>query len=413
MRNVQLLLQDPSVSKWIKWVLVLLVARVKKPLFWSSFLALNPLIRRVLQSSESQRDETIGRRLSKLSNIVTCAFLYLATHSNNGFPKDYVLIYLWMSYYGELDKPSDLRVLVSPQTSRYFKVETYSPSVALLYQHKEYVIYPLIFGQLLSNYLTPTKYKFNQRYLSSSIKSQILSPIWITYSLGVRSHSIAWGRLFRSYAYHNLVIGAFVGLMAFKSRALDQYYELKYGIVSGKSVADIVKQYGLYIFHKANSYTNFIYLPNIVSMLLISISASTLSSMNLWNNKNFFKLYIKTIGFIAGFVTLYVNAQEFVPDFGYLRDKSEKNNIRTVSKTFLDGLNLYLFRLILLSKWRITKENHPSFRKLKLSSWYKIETILMCFGVYKIMTLNDFLKRHGGNTELESLPLIKGIEMIM
>jgi hypothetical protein len=201
--------------------------------------------------------------------------------------------------------------------------------------------------------------------------------------------------------------------MSFKSRFLDHFYELKHGIFlngeAGTTISGIVKNYLTYAGHRANSLINFIYLPNLISMLLISLTSPLLvylrnpshPATNKWylsHVKLFFKSYTKVIGFVAGIVTLYINSANFIPDYGYKLevsdDTTESTNIRHISKGFINNLSSYLFRLILLSKWRVVKENHPQFRLLKLKSWNKLEAALMCIGVFKLMNLNDFLARN-------------------
>lgn len=408
---------DPSVQKWAKWVIILLLARIPKPLQWSSFLSLNPFIRRIVamnyeQIAKKKQPENVKRHIAKISNIITCCFLYFAVADNARIPKDYLSVYIWISYIGSLNPPSALNIIVS-RFSRYTKVNSYSEVFRRLYANKEYVIYPMIFGQILSNYLTPTRYKLNQRYLSSYLKTMILNPIWINFSLGVKRHRINWPGLILIYLQHNAMAYSAFGLMSFKSRFLDRYYELKHrNFLNGEgetSVSDITKNYSIYAGHRANSLINFIYLPNLISMMLISLTSPLLvylrnpahPATNKWylsNVKLFFKSYTKVIGFVAGVVTLYVNSADFIPDYGYKLeasdDTTETTNIRRISKGFIDSLSSYLFRLILLSKWRVVKENHPQFRLLKLKSWNRIEAALMCIGVLKLMNLNDFLARN-------------------
>lgn len=432
---------DPSISKWIKLVLVLLLGRVSKPLQWSSFLSLNPLIRKIVSRNykyTSYNDEESKRHVSSITNAVTCVFLYLATANNTRVPKDYISIYVWINYIANLNPPSALKIIVS-RLSRFTKVDNYnSKLLKKIYENKEYIFYPLIFAQILSNYLTPTRYKLNQRYMSSSIKTMILNPIWINYSLGVRSHRMNWLGLTKIYLQHNVVLGLVIGLGTFKSRFLDHYYELKHGVfLNGDhetTVSDIVKNYLAYIVHRANSFANFIYLPNLLAILLISLTSPFLthlrkptnSAIHRWylsHMKLFFKSYTKVIGFVVGLITIFVNSSDFIPDFGYVNEKSddtsESRNIRRISKSSINGISSYLFNLILLSKWRVTKENHPQFKLLKLRSWNKFEALLMCIGIFKVMNLNDFIKKnvHGENNKecerLKNETLVKLVSKVM
>lgn len=444
---------DPSVLKWSKWTVFLLLARTPRPLAWSSALSLNPLIRKLLSRAYKNVYGTYGqlladvqRRIAKLSNFITSTILFVATADNVKIPKDYLLIYLWIGYYGVLNPPSALNILVSPNLSPFLKISHYrSETLSRLYENKEFIIFPLIFAQILSNYLTPTKYKLNQRYLSTSIKQYFLNPIWINYSLGVNSHSINWLGLFKSYLKHNAYLCGFFALANFKSRFLDAYYEIKHGL-NDDSIWNLVKNYFSYVFHKGNGMVNFIYSPNLISIFLISLTSPLFSYLktspkNSILNKTysshlkfFFKTYTKVIGAVAGFITLYANSMDLVPDFWYKKKPvdyddynnsiylqlSSNNNVRRISKTFLDGLNLYLFRLILLSKWRIIKENHPWFKLLKLKTWNRIEALVMCYGVWKLMNLNDFVRNNKFNLSsheecerLEKETLVKLVNRIM
>ncbi|RLV89552.1 hypothetical protein JA1_005119 [Spathaspora sp. JA1] len=405
----------------------LLFQYIPQPLAWIAFLGLNPIIKRFLLKNQ---DKLIRykldseRRLNKLSNFISCCFLYFAVVSNKFIPKDYALIYFIFNYYGELNPPSNNNIHISPKYSKYLKVETYkdSPRILQLYQNKEFLIFPVIFSQLLSNYLTPTKYKLNQRYLSQSIKTRIFNPIWVNFSLGVKHARLNWISLLRSYLIQNYFMLGLFGLLNVKTKLLDKLYEVKYEKTSESSYR-IVLNYITYVFHRANSIVNFIYVPNMISILLIVLTSpifrilkpnkgprNMLQRVYHDNFKLFFKTYTKTIGFIAGLITIYLNSFD-VPSLGY---EGDEQRIRTISKQALNTLNLYLFRLILLSKWRITKENHPMFRIMKLKNWIRLETVLMCFGVFKVMNLNDYIKKDKIEYQrLKDNTMIKMVDYIM
>lgn len=425
---------DPGLSKAAKWLVFLLVLKVKKPVQWSAFLALNPTIRSLLidHIKPKRKDpETVNRRVRKLSNLISVSFLYLAVSNNIRIPKDYVLIYIYMTYYGELNPPSS-KIIVSPTTAKYFKISAYKKDSLLrkLYEKKHFVIFPVIFGQLLSNYLTPTRYKLNQKYLSSSIKSLILNPIWINFSMGVNSQVLNWAGLLRAYVKHNVYLVAYFAVSTFREQFLTHYYELKNDTYRGNGgVREIITNYAAYVANKANSMANFIYGPNLFSMFLLALTAPMLTKYSmlrdayLSNVKLVMKTYIKVIGFIAAFSTMCVNAMDFVPSFGYRPldgdAKSETSNVRRLGTTFMDGLNMYLFRLIILSKWRIVKENHPWFSILKVGTWERIESVVMCYGVWKLMNLNDYISKNKygpASKECDRLalqPIMKGINKLM
>ncbi|EGV65408.1 hypothetical protein PSN45_002422 [Yamadazyma tenuis] len=420
-----------SINKWIKWVVLLLVLRRNRAAQWAGFLSLNPVIKKVVtkaltksKQSDSHTEPSINRVVvSQLSNLISSGLLFSAILDNPKIPSDYGVVYVFSNYIGELNPPSHSQILVTPKSSRYFKISYYnSPRLRQLYNHKQFLIFPLIFGQILSNYLTPTRYKLNQRYLSSSIKSRILNPIWINYSLGVNYHSLKWLGLLKSYFIHNLVFLLLFGVLTFKKRVVDHYYEFKHNVYNANSLKDlksVVLNYVSYIFHRANSITNFIYLPNLISILLISLTAPVMRYIHgSRHRKLFFKSYIKVIGFIAGFVTLFANSMDLIPAFKYALtdydDTTDSDNIRRISDGFFNGLSLYLLRLIVLQKWRILKENHPLFQTFKVKTWARLESLVLCVGIFKLMNLNDFLKNtNGKDYGTKQNSMIKLIDRIM
>ncbi|KAI5955097.1 hypothetical protein KGF54_001658 [Candida jiufengensis] len=200
--------------------------------------------------------------------------------------------------------------------------------------------------------------------------------------------------------------------MSFKELILDKFYEIKYGKRDKETESAIIQNYLVYIFHKSNAIINFIYLPNLISMGLIGLTSPIFKILNttpnlklhffyLNNQKQLFKNYIKLIGFIAGLVTMILNAKKVIPDIGYNKTvakqqedyEEEVPHVRYLSKQFFNDLNIYLFKTIVLQKWRITKSHHPIFSQLNLSVWNQLETLLMCFGFWKMMNLYDFIKR--------------------
>lgn len=442
---------DPALLKWSKWVSILLIARARNPIFWSSFLSLNPFIRKHLllifsslqtKSNKAQsllNSQTVERRIAKLSNLLSSFFLYLASADNDKIPKDYALIYIWINYYGHLNTPSDLNILVSPNLSSSLKIDYYkSKWVSSLYSNKEFVIFPLLFAQILSNYLTPTEYKLNQRYLSSSIKSWLLDPIWKNYSLGINYQKLNCLGLTKSYITLNFYIIGIMMLTNFKERFIDRFNEIKrtHSSLNIDTIIGLAKEFLYHVFNKSNSIANLIYCPNLISIFLISLTSPVLSylrtssvsranSFATDHQKLFFKLYTKIVGIIAGFSTIYFNSIDSKPEFSCdnINDTSIKKphseNIRYISKSFINALNLYLFRLILLSKWRITKENHPWLKVLKLKTWKRIESLIMCLGVWKVMNLNDYLKKKRRQQKLEVFErlendfLMKTIDRVM
>lgn len=417
---------DLSIKRWIKWVVILLGLRRPRAIQWASFLSLNPLIHRIV-TTLLQRIGKLTNMTNEMSNLLSSGLLYSAISGNRNFPSDYAIIYIWSSYIIELNPPSHSQILPTPNFSKYFKLNYYnSPRLYQLYNNKNYLIFPLVFGQILSNYLTPTKYKLNQRYLSSFIKSKILNPIWINYSLGISQHSLKWIGLFKSYAIHNLAMMLIIGVISFKQRMLDHYYELKHKIYEANNfvlLKDVIINYLAYTFHYANSIVNFVYLPNLISIFLISLTSSSVKFItNSSHTKSYFKLYIKAIGFISGVITLFINSMDLVPDIYYKLTNydldtiniHESGNIRRIQDSLINNVNTYLIKLIVLQKWRILKENHPLFRKFRLKTWNRAENLIFCYGIFKLMNLNDFLKStNGKNYGLTDNMLIKLVDRIM
>ncbi|CAK9440994.1 uncharacterized protein LODBEIA_P48630 [Lodderomyces beijingensis] len=440
------ILFHPALRNWVKWSLLFSIFRVQNPIQWANFLSLNKPIRELLHHYHrilmkllwfSPNDKSRFQAfIQHFSNFITCTFLYFATVRNNQVPKDYFIVELFSGYYGDLNPPSKSQILVEPRLSKFLKLSTYKQTkwynlVKTGYDHKEYVIFPILFAQILSNYLTPTKYKLNQRYLSPFIKRNILNPIWINFSMGINYNRMNWVNLATTYLLQNLVLSLVVAGYNFKELILDKFYEIKFGKRSKQDEVGIIENFVAYCFHRSNAILNFIYCPNLISIFLLAVTAPVLRLINpirgrkpanalqsyyIRNSKSFFKTYTKLVGFTAALATLGLNSLNLVPDLWFDKtlaqkirleeeekqayddeeneeNKEEKAPIRLISKGFLNALDLYLFRVILLSKWRIVKSNHPFFKQVKLSWYNKIETALMCIGFFKYMNLNNFI--HG------------------
>lgn len=426
------------IFKWVAWVLTLLTFRVSKSAEWAAFLSFNLTFKRLLFDVKRlglvRQIQIPDKLISRFSNSASCALLYTASLRNKRIPKDYISVYLLANYYGLLrpDKKR-LKVCEDIELDKRLPPKVLSKGrevIDKISSHKEVIMYSLIFGQFLSNYLTPTKYRLNHKYLSGFIKNQIFNPIWLKYSLGVNYQHIDWLNLVGSYLLQNLAVMGVFAAATLKNRLIDKYYELIY-TSKQQNLKEIVKDYVMYCVHKGNAVVNFVYFPNLIAILLVSLTSPILRMLNSpskgliyqWyknHTKLFFKGYIKVIGFISAFLALYFNTDGFIPDYGYSRvahlDTKEQGNIRVIPNDVLHMVNIYLLRLIVLSKWRILKENHPNMRVLGLRNWNRIETFLMCVGVYKLMNLNDDLK-HGELGEAGKGPrnnnLIKYIDKIM
>lgn len=419
---------NPSVGKLVKWILVLLLLRAKNPIRLTAFLSLNPTIRSVINDwlrdhTRLKDPETVDRRARKLANLVSVGILFLAVANNPQIPKDYWLIYFYTAYFGELNPPSS-RITVYPTLSKATGIDKMKKKswVRYVYTRKHYVIYPVIFGQLLSNYLTPTRYKLNHKYLSASIKNYILNPIWVNYRLGVNSQLVHWVGLLQAYVKHNVVLFGIYALLSFKNRVIDTYYEATNGAFDFSRIKILLRHYLIFVGHKANAMANFIYGPNLVAMFLLSLTAPMLTRVGFLrdiyfgNMKTFVKNYIKSIGFVSAFATMSLGSLRLIQDYGYQRRPGDPQNIRQISTGFYDSLNSYLLRLIILSKWRIVKENHRWFSIINIPNWDRIEAFILCYGVWNLMNLNDYILKHPLQKEcqrLEKESLIRAVNRIM
>lgn len=420
---------DPTKGKILKWLIALLLVRAKNPIRLTAFLSLHPVIRDSLfawvkNHTKSKHQGTVDRRTRKLANFVSVGILFLAISNNTQIPKDYLLIYLYMAYLGQLHPPTS-KITVSPTINKALNINGIrkNPAVRRLYANKHLLIFPVIFGQLLSNYLTPTKFKLNHKYLSSSIKNYIFNPIWKNFRMGASYQRVHWLGLFSVYLQHNLVLCGCYIVSSFKARIWDKYYDSHGYFNSGSpSLSLLWKRLLIYSAHKGNSMSNFIYGPNLISMLLLSLTAPALTlvpflrKVYFRNIKSFIKNYIKTIGFVATLATVSFSSIFSIPAFGHQPFPGESGNIRKISSDFYDEVNLYLFKLIILSKWRILKENHPWFTLVNVANWERIESLLLCYGVWQLMNLNDYVRQNPLQKEcqkLEKEPLIRAINSVM
>lgn len=418
---------DPTKGKIVKWLLTLLLVRAKNPIRLTAFLSLHPLIRDLLFTwirnySKGKHQGTVDRRTKKLSNFMSSSILFLAICNNQQIPKDYLLIYLYMAYFVQLHPPTS-RINLSPTLTKAIGLDSIKKNafVRKLYSRKHLLIFPVIFAQLLSNYLTPTRFKLNHKYLSSSIKNYIFNPIWKNFTLGANYQRVHWLGLFSVYVKHNVLLFAFFFASSFKTRFLNQWYN-EFEETSRHRVSHLIKKLLIYAAHRANSMSNFIYGPNLLSMLLLSLTAPALTRVNflrdvyLRNTKSFIKAYIKTIAFVASLTTLGLSSILSIPAYGHSFQPDENLNIREISPHFYNELNLYLFKLMILSKWRILKNNHPWFKHVKVANWDRLESLILCYGVWTLMNLNDYVRHYPLQKECQTLekePLIRAINSIM
>ncbi|OBA24167.1 hypothetical protein METBIDRAFT_30497 [Metschnikowia bicuspidata var. bicuspidata NRRL YB-4993] len=403
---------------------------------------------------------TVDRRVCKLANLISVVLLYSAASTNHTIPKDYLLLYLCETYYGKLVPPSS-PIVVSPSTAAYFKLGSYKANswVRKTYEKKHFILFPVVCGQILLNYLTPTQYKLNQRYFSVAIKRVLLDPIWTHFRMGVGFQAMAWRGLLVSYARHNGLLFLYMAALNFRTRLWRPCYKLGSELeLGGHRLRKVCGKYILYCAQRANTVANFVYAPNLLSMVLLSKTAPLLAHWRplktkyMVNQKQTVKWYMRSIGFLAGLAAMLLHTIKYVTpigrksdlstysdfytdsDFGPesdldtdsgfgtdadSEDEGELDNPRVLGPDFYNSICIYLTQLIVLSKWRIVKENHPWFTVLKVGTWRRMETGLMCLFVWKLMNLNDHVTKHtlgSGSHELQKLrlnPWIKAVNRIM
>lgn len=405
---------NPLVIKAAKWLPVLVLFRIKRPWLWALFVSSNQSLRQFFAWAvrAHQKDPvTVNRRINKVANFASCCLLFSAVANNYSIPKDYLLVYIFMTYYGELNPPSS-KVIVSPTTQQFSKIHTYQEHgwIQKLYRNKHKIVFPAIFAQILSNYLTPTTYRLNHKYLSGGIKKYILNPIWFNLSVTTRSQSVNWIGLSKSYVSHAGLLFIYCALMDAKSTVgrIWNSSGYEFGIsLDGLTLRKNILQ----ALHRALAITNFMYSPHMISVVLIGLTsplfkAKLLRRLYTQNTKQFVKYYIKVIGFVAAFASMLIATPFLTENTDYL------------SKSFMDAVNMYLFRVVILSKWRIVKSNHPWFTFLRYGTWDRIESLFMCYGMWKLMNLNDYVaaNRFGKNAadcqRMGSSPLLRGIDKL-
>ncbi|KAI5955098.1 hypothetical protein KGF54_001659 [Candida jiufengensis] len=147
---LQTIKRHPSLTKWIKWTVIFYILRVPNPLQWSNFICLNKPIRQILTHlNKTSHYFKNSLSIDRISNLITCTFLYFASVGNDSIPKDYALISFLINYHGELNPPSKSQILVVPNVSKYFKISYYKNKpyykwLRTIYDNKEFVIFPAL-----------------------------------------------------------------------------------------------------------------------------------------------------------------------------------------------------------------------------------------------------------------------------
>ena len=391
--------------------------RVPNLALWAAFLSLNSMIKNWLQHNVKLKYKdpaTVTRRVSKLANLVSAGFLYLAISTNSRIPKDYILLCLLESYYGQLVPPT-LPLNVSPTTNSLRDCIRFGGWMKNAYVNKHLIVFPLLCGQLLSTYLTPTKYRPNQRYFPRFVRNHVLDPIWKHFRLDRKGLSLNWRGVLSSYAKHNGYLFMYMAISNSRHSLLTPWLRSTSGDTK-LLFTTLLKRFVGFSAGRANAVANMIYSANLLSMFLLSVTSSILIQNRILRNiymaheKLAVKVYMKIVGFVAGLCAMSIHSVIYSEKpilekdserglaFSELGGMTQKLQTSPLGATQLDAsfynsLSLYLLQLLVLSKWRILKENHPWFSVLKVGTWRRMEAGLMCFVVWKMMNLNDHVTR--------------------
>lgn len=333
----------------------------KRALSWSAFLTLHPLIKNLLKQISTDHSAT-------LSNIVSSVLLYVAS-KDSVLPKDYVSLYVWLGFFlikakqkisqikqNESQRSKGSQSFVSKVIRKYESLPVTSATFSK-------VAFLAIFAQLLSHYLANPK-SLNNLYINDTVRNRFFNPVWINYAAKGSSHHLDWKKVLATYAKTNALLIAVFGAVSFKLFK-EKWDQKKYGVYLSVTERFTYKQILInwwnYSSAKGNSIANLIVVPNLISIILLSLTSSPGSIRSV---SKFSVGYNKLIGFILALIAVSINSEIDPKIFG--------------------AINLYLFRLILLSKWRIIKT-----QRLALPNWNTIETLVMSFGVFQIMKLKD------------------------
>lgn len=395
---------DESLVKLAKWLVIFLLARVRNPLKLAGFLSLNPLFRKSIAGSlrSIARDKSLSseqRCIDKTSNALTSGLLYSATVENASIPSDYIALYLWGYYLTSVSRKFK-KVKNAASNLVCGKVGVVDSIFARIYQNKEFLLYSVLFGRMLSQYLTPLSVSPDRKYLASLVKTRQFDPIWKCFSLSASAFHVNWLDLVKIYVKQNLIIGSV--LFAFANR----------GIIISRNFTSEESRAQLKVtlsktFKKVNAFLNSVYLQNILSFILLSGSALTFSHWNSYSKllkisskrSTLYRTIVGVIGFISAYFSLYLNEK-------LSTGNDEKSKDSLISKTFLNGLNVYLFRLMIVSKWRKSKDHLKYINWINKDVIKKTETALMCLGLFKIMNYNSYLKQNNKTNLQTGLTLI-------
>ncbi|KAM9930601.1 hypothetical protein OXX80_009332 [Metschnikowia pulcherrima] len=405
--------------------------RVPNSASWAAFLSLNSIIKNWLQNNVKltyKDPATVTRRISKLANLVSAGFLYSAISTNSRMPKDYISLCLIESYYGQLVPPTS-PLNVSPTTSSLRDCIRNGGWMKNAYVYKHLIVFPLLCGQLLSTYLTPTKYRPNQRYFPRFIRNHVLDPIWKHFRLDRKGSSLNWRGVLSSYAKDNGYLFMYMAISNFRHSLLTPWLRSTSGDTK-LSLTTLLKRFVGFSAGRANAVANMIYSANLLSMFLLSVTSSILIQNRILKNiymaheKSAVKVYMKIVGYVAGLCAMSIHSviysekpiskKDSERGLAILESNGTSGRIQTspsgatqLDASFYNSLSLYLSQLLVLSKWRILKENHPWFSVLNVGTWRRMEAGLMCFVVWKMMNLNDHVTRVSQDSHAKKVKNLK------
>ncbi|CAK7903311.1 hypothetical protein CAAN1_07S06854 [[Candida] anglica] len=361
--------------------------KARRPILWAAFLTLHPAIKAVISTLSGSG----GPCQNRVSNAASAILLYLASH-DSVVPKDYISLYFWMSYilgWADNHKSNALREkspngeplvpTVKAVAANANVNEVNATTEEISTKLKDHVIftrqslskiaYATIFGQLLSQYLSPTHF-MGKKHLNGTVKSRLFDPVW--FQRTKCGQSLNWKSVGKNYLAYNIVLATVFALAKFRS-VKEKVDRQRSGIFLSPNEdrtpsSDIWKSFARSVVERANTLTNLVFVPNLIAIGLVSLSGVSLPFPD---SRNFpRKWFVKLVGFSSVLLSFLLNS--FEPESLQL------------DPTTLSVVTMYLFRLVLLSKWRTAKDI-----VLKGPNWNVIETALMSYGVYTYMNKQD------------------------
>lgn len=344
--------------------------KAKRPWLWAAFLALHPVIRGGLHELSSQGSSTAA-------NAISLVLLYRAA-LDSAIPKDYVSLYFWLLYifmWGKRKLMPAIPARSSPLESLKLTIRDFNAKLPPQTWLK--LGFAAVFGQLLSHYLAHPASTANV-FLNDTVRTRIFNPVWLHHTavaalvplLSLRVHTVLTRGIVRTYIRHNAFLFAvFAAILFSKAKAL--YDQKRNGIYldtdKRPTTQQIVAGWLKGSIARANSVANLVLGPSVLSMILLTLTTPALLVRASHASRKRTKLlhnYVKLVGFVLALATVCAN--------------------HTQDSKILGAFTLYLFRLIVLSNWRVAKASY-----LKISSWNALETAAMSAGVFTFLQLKD------------------------